>query len=203
MRLGFSGIGKTLSDTSFGRFQFDRRPFSQIQTLAWETRIVISERVCISQVDVSSFVPISQVILAAVLGFITLYIAWQQWRTNRNQFRLHLFDKRILVYEAAKELVAHTVRNGTATRDEQLDFVEKAYGSRFIFAKKIEDYCQELHGNAHDLSIALSVVNQATASFTPANYELYVQKVAELQTWFSEQSDGIDRRFERFLRIRE
>lgn len=159
---------------------------------------------CLSQTVISLLVPIAQVILATVLGGITVYIAWQQWRTNRNQFRLHLFDRRIVVYEAAKELAARIARNGTATRDDLMAFVEKAYGSSFIFDRKIEEYCQELFGKGGELSIALGVTQQATASFTPQNYERYAQKVGELLTWFSEQSrDGIERRFEPFLRIRE
>jgi hypothetical protein len=47
---------------------------------------------------------ISQVILAGTIGVVTIYIAWQQWRTNRNQFRLHLFDRRIAVYDAVLDL---------------------------------------------------------------------------------------------------
>jgi hypothetical protein len=155
----------------------------------------------VSQAAVSLIVSISQLILAGVIGAVTVYIAWQQWRTNRNQFRLHLFDRRIVIYDAALELAARVVYKGTVTQEELWSFMRKACEASLFFDDKIQAYCQELLKNGFDLITANEVVE---AGPDAPNYKDMVQMKGSILKWFRKQSDKEAKpHFEPFLRIRE
>jgi hypothetical protein len=83
--------------------------------------------------DVALLASISQVILAGVIGTVTVFIArqqsriaQQQWRTNQNQFRLHFFDRRIAVYDAVIELSARIAGKGTITQEQLREYAQQA-----------------------------------------------------------------------------
>jgi len=48
--------------------------------------------------------PICTLILTGVIGIVTLYIAYQQYRTAKNKLRLDLFDRRLPVFESCNEV---------------------------------------------------------------------------------------------------
>ena len=59
--------------------------------------------------------PICTLILTGVIGIVTLYIAYQQYRTAKNKLRLDLFDRRLPVFEAAMKLAAGIVSKGSVS----------------------------------------------------------------------------------------
>jgi predicted ABC-type ATPase len=94
--------------------------------------------------DVALLASISQVILAAAIGTVTVFIlrqqsriAQQQWQTNHNQFRLHFFDRRIAVYDAVIELAARIAAKGTLTKEELRECVKMTREASFIFDDEI------------------------------------------------------------------
>jgi hypothetical protein len=150
---------------------------------------------------------LAQLILAAVLGGITVYIAWQQRliaqrqaRTNQNQFRLHFFDRRFAVYDAVMEFSAHIAGKGSITQEELREYVKKMREASFFFDDEIQAYCNEVAKNGVNLMIAYNVME---APDSPSYTEM-VKTYGELMKWFVEQVDkGAKPRFEPFLQIRE
>ena len=47
--------------------------------------------------------------LAGVIGFLTLFIAYQQWNTNQLNVRIALYKERVLLYREAQAFVLKTV----------------------------------------------------------------------------------------------
>lgn len=150
---------------------------------------------------------LAQLILAAVLGGITVYIAWQQRliaqqqaRTNQNQFRLHFFDRRIAVYDAVMELAARVAVTGTLTQKDR-EYMKKTCEASFFFNDEIQAYCRQLCTNGANLITAYQIVNEAPDS---PNYKEMVELYGKLMIWFHEDVEiGAKPRFEPFMRIRE
>ena len=49
-----------------------------------------------------ALVPVLSALLTPTIAIITTYIAYEQWRTNRNKLKLDLFDRRFAVYDAMR-----------------------------------------------------------------------------------------------------
>jgi hypothetical protein len=149
--------------------------------------------------DAALVASISQVILAGTIGVVTIYIAWQQWRTNRNQFRLHLFDRRIAVYDAVLDLSMRLAAKGTISKEELHQYATVIKVVSFIFDDKLQAYCDELFKKGGQLSMAYEVMQAPSAP----SYQQMVELHRDLVLWFIEQIKELKPRFERFLRIRE
>jgi len=151
---------------------------------------------------------LAQLILAAVLGGITVYIAWQQRliaqqqaRINQNQFRLHFFDRRIAVYYAVMEFSARIAGKGKITQEELRECGRKTREASFFFDDEIQAYCDEVCKNGVNLMVAHQVIE--TAPNSPSFNDM-VKMHGELMIWFTEQVDKEAKpRFGPFLRIRE
>jgi hypothetical protein len=137
------------------------------------------------------------------LGIATLlvtgYIAWQQWQTARNKFRLELFDRRFPVYEATMKLAVALGKQGICTQEEFDEFVIATKGVRFLFNQKLEDYCETLRKRA----IAVITANQNLDAL-PTHEERAKsgEYLDQRRSWFNDQLDEIPKRFKRFLKTR-
>lgn len=121
-----------------------------------------------------------------VIGAVTVYIARQQWLTNRNQLRLHLFDKRFDVYKAATTL-ATVIMVKPITLEEVREFEVATRSALFLFGKdgkEIQDYCDKLRNEAFSL-LADQLLNRES----------------ERLKWFSMQYEVIPKRFAPFLEV--
>lgn len=134
-------------------------------------------------------IPTVSLITTFAIGVIAVYIAYEQWITNQNQLRLHLFDKRFAVYKAAMTLVT-VVMVKDITGEEVHEFEEAAGSALFLFGddgKKIQDYCDKLRNEAFSL---LSDQSQ--------NLEAESKKRVN---WFSKQYEEIPKLFAPFLKV--
>ena len=121
-----------------------------------------------------------------VIGAITVYIARQQWLTNRNQLRLHLFDKRFDVYKAAMTLTT-VIMVKDITGEEVHEFEVATRSALFLFGKngkEIQDYCDKLRNEAFNL-----LADQR------------LNRESERLKWFSAKYEVIPKRFAPFLKV--
>ena len=57
--------------------------------------------------------------VASVVALGLLYVAWQQWKTNRTKLNFALFDKKYKVYVAVRDFI---IMNGTRKHFSKDDF---------------------------------------------------------------------------------
>ena len=76
-------------------------------------------------------------LLTGAIAFVTLRIQHQQAKTNRNQLRLHLFDRRWKVYEAATSFVAAVAIGRKLTDEELYEIAAEIRGARFLFNPRL------------------------------------------------------------------
>jgi hypothetical protein len=71
---------------------------------------------------------------------IVVYIAWQQWRTNREKLRLDLYQKRFSVYESTLEYYQLVIVHSEISSEEkdkiERDFIKACRESKFLFSYK-------------------------------------------------------------------
>jgi hypothetical protein len=58
------------------------------------------------------YVDLFAALLTPVIAIIATYIAYQQYRANQLKLRHELYDRRLLLYNAVAEFLAHIVREG-------------------------------------------------------------------------------------------
>lgn len=139
-----------------------------------------------------------QALLTPVIAILALYVAWQQWETNRYKFRLDYFNRRFPIYEAAMRLAGTIAANGTVTDEELRTFSVKTRETKFFFNDGIERYCRKLHDEARAVMAGTEKLKAALSEQErQKSQELRLQRVG----WFNEQVNEIPRKFGKFLQI--
>lgn len=130
------------------------------------------------------FLDIFSNLTVPVIGFLGVYIAWRQWNTAAYRFRLDLFEKRYVIYEAIIDFIL-SVRGGGVVQDEQMGiFKDKILPARFIFDNKIADYLNEIKEKSYDVQTYSS-----EAEGMPHGEERVatLRRASEAREWLYEQ----------------
>ena len=92
-----------------------------------------------------------QGLLTPVIAGIAIYIAWQQWKTNRQKLKLDLYDRRLKVFERVREILA--MMYTTVSDDKRLfELLSGTRDAEFLFGVEIKDYIEEVYRRASTLS---------------------------------------------------
>ena len=129
--------------------------------------------------------------LIAVIGAI---IAYRQWRTAQNKLKLELFERRMEVYGAARELLGHITRTGKISLDEQFTYLGKIQSAKWLFGPEVVQHLDELWEKSADLEMHQSMLSDSdrndperakhiklkteTLKFLMAQYKVLDQKCA-------------------------
>jgi len=139
----------------------------------------------------TGLVSVFSALLTPVIALVAAYIAWQQHKTNNNQFRLALFDRRLKVFNSAGELIGKVLREARVEIADIPKFLWETRESEFLFGSDIAAYLHELYGKAADL--------HALAGAPPE--EAY--RRTEVLRWFSGQGDEAKRKFGKYMAFRD
>jgi hypothetical protein len=99
-------------------------------------------------VNLNTIIMVLSALLTPTIGLIATYIAWQQHVTNRRQFRLALFEKRLTVFNVTVEFIAVILQKGNAKVEDTFTFQNKIREHEFLFGSEIAAYTDELRKNA-------------------------------------------------------
>jgi hypothetical protein len=145
---------------------------------------------------------ISAAMLTPVLGVLTAYIAWQQWRTNQLRARHDLYERRFAVFTALVEFLSLVVLQGTKTEDLAWDkFHYKTRESYFFFGREIPDYLDQVYNKAFDLYGKNLKISSANSPTGEELNRLLVEK-DQLREWlFEELKYGARDKFSKYLKL--
>jgi hypothetical protein len=141
---------------------------------------------------------ILQAALPVAIAFLGVYIAWQQWHTNRNQLRLALHKERFEVYEATAQFIALVVDKGI-TQDGMRDFVLNTRKARFLFNEEVEKYLTRLRKEA--LAIRIEQMQIDHPASEKERLKAAEDQGARLQRLVSELNK-LPKDFDRYLRVK-
>lgn len=136
-------------------------------------------------------------LIAAIAAGITL----RQWATARQAHRLSMFDRRWTVYKGVRQLVGEASLKGFVDEAALRRFLLATEGAAWLFDKDMGVYLDELYNK----SLRLYELTTKTAGRCHANGDEGRNdraEIATLKSWYNNQLNGLDRRFQRFMHIK-
>lgn len=148
------------------------------------------------------FIEISKAFLTPVIAIVATYIAWQQWKTNRQKLNLERYDRRLNVYEEVRKILSIIVRDAKASTEDLLKFRTSVSEADFLFGPEIPQYIDEIYKRG----LNLWRWNQEYRDYTQEKPEGYdhnkvVEEMHKELTWLSEQFEPAKEKFKKYLDI--
>jgi hypothetical protein len=138
---------------------------------------------------------IASIISSTVIGCAVAFIAWRQWRTERERLIHDRFDKRFAVYRATDDFVRKAYTTGVGSQDiiEFYGVTKEAY---FLFDDSLGSYLEnQIFTKGNEIqSMDIDAVRDPTERTT------LVQRRRELTEWMRHQRTPVREKFARFLR---
>ncbi|WP_147383598.1 hypothetical protein [Nitrosomonas supralitoralis] len=147
-------------------------------------------------------VEISKALLTPLIAVVTTYIAYQQWKLNRQKLFLDLYDRRLKVYEEVRQILGIVARDARASYDDLLKFRKAVSEADFLFESEISKYIEEIYQHGVKLCYWTEEYRDSTQA-KPDGYDH--QKVcdgmhAELN-WLTQQFEPAKQKFRKYLNI--
>jgi len=143
-------------------------------------------------------IKVSQAFLTPIIGVAVVYIAWQQHKTNRNKFRLDLYDRELKVFEGLTTLLQHIVRQGTATGEQVQQYKMSTLEAVFLFNEDIVNYLKEVKSKVHKLQFVNRIVDK---KLSPKRETEVMKEQSDLYDWFNIQLTESVNKFKKALRF--
>jgi hypothetical protein len=126
-----------------------------------------------------------------LIALIATGIAYQQFVVNRRQYRLALFEKRMVVYNATMDFIALVLQTTRPTNDDCMSLMRATRDSEFLFGAEIEAFIDQVWKNG----LKVDMYNQTGAADA--------QKRANVLNWFSNKIGEGTKLFLKYLDFRE
>jgi len=139
-------------------------------------------------------------LLTPTIAIITVYIAYQQLKTNRDRVRLNLYDKRFKVFRGLMDLLAHIMREGNVTDEALYKFNADTNEARFIFDKEIQDYLQSIYEKAVDIQTKNS--ERQEPNLQEEKRAQLARDVGEIKKWMNKQFEVSRELFGKYLKFK-
>jgi hypothetical protein len=148
--------------------------------------------------DVPFWITVLSALLTPTIALVAVYIGWQQWRTNRNKLKLDLFERRMAIYEAARDLIGHCL-TGTHAKDAQLfAFLHATRQALFLLDKGLSNYLfKEIYVKACELTALREGLPAESGDARTKTLE----RAGELRAWLHKQQEALEKKFERYLKL--
>ncbi|EJG1923209.1 hypothetical protein [Vibrio parahaemolyticus] len=137
-------------------------------------------------------IELSTILTPPLIGLLGLYIAYQQYRTNRMALKKDLFDRRYAVFECVNEFISVVVKwKGTGIEHRE-HFLAGTKGVEFLFDKKIKEYVDEIWERS--LSNCGYIGDWAFPTESSDSSEEY--------KWFICQKKNINNKFKKYISLK-
>jgi hypothetical protein len=138
--------------------------------------------------------------LAAALGVVAAYIAWQQWALARQKVRLDLFDRRIEIYRGVKNLFSYITQHGTCGRDQLYEFALVGSQADFLFDVEVIKYNDDIYKRAARLMYLSGLYDRIRyPNLADESRNRAIAEEAEILDWFSNQYEASKRIYGKYL----
>ena len=94
-----------------------------------------------------------------IIAVLATYIALEQYRINRRQYRLALFEKRMAVFNATVTMIANILQTSQVTIPECGKFLRDTRDHEFLFGPEIGEFITEIYNRAVGLQTYIAVNN--------------------------------------------
>lgn len=153
-------------------------------------------------VDLHSVIDVSSALLTPLIAIIAVYIAYQQWRTNRRKLEFQLYESRLRVYQAVAQFVSKVMADASLEQQDLSDLWRNTAEADFMFGSDVRSYLEELTDHAIQLRKWNSQYRD-DGQVAPEGYDH--RKVSEGMDrevrWFAEQPEKARHLFGKYLSL--
>lgn len=138
-------------------------------------------------------------LMTAGIALMGAWIALQQWRTAQDKLRLDLFEKRMVVYEAARTALGKIFTAGDLSPRDEAEYLVGVTGSKWLFGSDVHSYLHdELWGKLIEMHCHVASLD----GLEPGDERnALIGKRTQLRKWFTSQQDRLDSLFLPYLRF--
>lgn len=134
-----------------------------------------------------------------IIAGIVAYIAFMQFKTNRDRLRLELYNRRFSVYEGLKELLNKIIICFDVTDDDLREFRIKTNEAAFLFDKDIVEYLKEINNKGTKLySYNCKIKRGDTSPPWPKTPE----DINKISIWLQDQLEESKDIFSKYLKFK-
>ena len=136
------------------------------------------------------------------IGAVVAYIAWRQYRTSHDRFRLDLFEKRYDVYRALMKFLRGLAPDTSKTGEQIMAFRADTNDARFLFGPEVVDFLSEIYSKSWQYRRTIHRLSDRN----PTDHEKYKQWAndeAELLRWFDDQMKRVNEVFAPYLSFKD
>lgn len=140
--------------------------------------------------------------LTPVIAIVTTYIAWQQWKTNRQKLVTDRYDRRLRVYEEVRKILSIILRDAEASKKDLLMFRTSVSEEDFLFGTEVITYIDEIYRRGLNLWRWNQEHRDCTQEI-PEGYDhnKVVEEMHKELAWLSEQFEPAKNMFKKYLDI--
>jgi hypothetical protein len=147
----------------------------------------------------------SSALLTPIIAVIATYIAWQQWKTNKQKYAFDLYERRLRVYEEVRKILSLIGRDAKVDPSQLLEFRTSVMEADFLFGREIPEYIDDVYRHGVELWRWTTEHRDYTQSRadppTGYNHEQVVKGMAEELQWLMAQHEVARQKFGRYLSV--
>jgi hypothetical protein len=126
-----------------------------------------------------------------ITALIVAYIAVAQFFINRRQYRLALFERRMVVYNSTMNMIASVLQSTRPTTDQAIQYLRETRDHEFLFGPEVGTFIDKVYKKTIELEAHNAVGFEAAARRT------------EVLKWFPGQMGEARKVFLRYLNFRK
>lgn len=97
------------------------------------------------------YIQLTQLIGTFFLALFAAMIAYRQWRTAHQRLVFDLFERRMRIFDDAREVLNGVIRAGDAQDHQVVEFSRVAERARFLFGDEVVLYIEDIKLAVNDL----------------------------------------------------
>ena len=101
--------------------------------------------------EMLSYLDIIKLVPSLIVGMIAIYIAYNQYKVNKDKLRLDFFEKRLEAYENLQEYFNYFIEKGCIDNEAIRVLNIAHYKSIFLFGSEFTEYIDEVRDKAIEM----------------------------------------------------
>lgn len=138
-------------------------------------------------------------LLTPTIAIIAVYIAYQQYRINRNKLKLELYEKRYTMYLLIKDHVYKWCLWENVEIEDIREFNVRSNECKFLFDSDINDLISKIQQNSSELTALKSMLSKGIMIPKSEKREDVEKQQNSLFIWFNELYFNIEEHFVKYL----
>jgi hypothetical protein len=154
----------------------------------------------LSGIGVKDLVSLFSALLTPAIAIVTTTIVILQYRTERQKWRLALFDKRYPVFLSAMGFIASIVAQGDAKDEDLTKFLRDSKDRDLLFGDEVKEHLELLHRKGVDLRTHSKIMERLPIGEERTKHTTAIR---DLNLWFESQYKATRQVFYPYIKIAE